>query len=158
MDEHVRGVEALFSAARSEFRQLSHFYFHNFIYEHLWQDNRRRQTERTATSTLLRSCKPDHRLIIVGDASMSPHEIVQRGGSIEHWNDESGEIWLRRLVAHFPHVVWLNPTPESRWDWTSSIGMTRALVDNRMFPITLDGLERAMRALRRPVLSAPLPA
>lgn len=158
MDEHVRGVEALFSAARSEFRQLEYFYFHNFIYEFLWQDNRRRKSERTATTSLLRKFNSDYRVIVVGDASMSPYEILQPGGSVEHWNEESGEVWLRRVIAHFPQLIWLNPEPESRWDWTPSIGMTRSLVQGRMFPLSLEGLERAMQALRRPMLAEPTPA
>lgn len=158
MDEHVRGAEALFSAARSEFRQLEHFYFHNFIYEHLWKDNRRRQRERSSTLTLLRTFNADYRVIIVGDASMSPYEIMQPGGSVEHWNEESGEVWLRRVAAHFPRLVWLNPEPQARWDWTPSIGMTRSLVQDRMFPLTLQGMEQAMQALRRPRVSeAPPP-
>lgn len=158
MDEHVRGVEALFSAARSEFRQLQYFYFHNFVYEFLWKDNRRRQRERSSTLSLMRTFNADYRLIIVGDASMSPYEILQPGGSVEHWNEESGEVWLRRLAAHFPRLVWLNPEPESRWDWTPSIGMTRSLVQERMFPLSLHGLERAMHTLRRPMLSESTPA
>jgi uncharacterized protein with von Willebrand factor type A (vWA) domain len=158
MDEHVRGVEALFSAARSEFRHLESFYFHNFIYEYLWKDNRRRQRERSSTLELMRRFNSDYRVIIVGDASMSPYEILQPGGSVEHWNEESGEVWLKRVSAHFPHLIWLNPLPQARWDWTPSVGMTRSLVHEQMYPLSLEGLERAMRALRRPTLSQPLPA
>ncbi|NBX43955.1 MAG: VWA domain-containing protein [Gammaproteobacteria bacterium] len=157
MDEHVRGVEALFSAARSEFRHLESFYFHNFIYEYLWKDNRRRQRERSSTLELMRRFNSDYRVIIVGDASMSPYEILQPGGSVEHWNEESGEVWLKRVSAHFPHLIWLNPLPQARWDWTPSVGMTRSLVHEQMYPLSLEGLERAMRALRRPTLSQPLP-
>lgn len=158
MDEHVRAVEALFSAARTEFRQLEYFYFHNFVYEYLWKDNRRRHSERSSTLELIRRFNADYRVIIVGDASMSPYEISQPGGSVEHWNEEAGEVWLNRLTAHFSRLVWLNPEPESRWEWTPSIGLTRNLVHDQMYPLSLAGLERAMRALRRPTsLSQPLP-
>jgi uncharacterized protein with von Willebrand factor type A (vWA) domain len=149
MDDHVRVCEELFSAARSEFKHLKSWYFHNFVYEHLWQDNRRRHAARTAMLELLRTFNADYRVIIVGDATMSPHEIVQPGGSVEHWNDEPGSVWMQRLTAHFPRLVWLNPEPEERWEWTPSVGLTRDLVGGRMFPLTLDGLDRAMRALRR---------
>ena len=150
MDDHVRVCEELFSAARSEFKHLKSWYFHNFLYEHLWQDNRRRHAARTTTSELLRTFNADYRVVIVGDATMSPHEIVQPGGSVEHWNDESGAAWMQRLTAHFPRLVWLNPEPEERWEWTPSVGMVRTLVGRRMFPLTLEGLDRAMRALRQP--------
>jgi uncharacterized protein with von Willebrand factor type A (vWA) domain len=150
MDDHVRVCEELFSAARSEFKHLKSWYFHNFLYEHLWQDNRRRHAARTTTLELLRTFNADYRVVIVGDATMSPHEIVQPGGSVEHWNDESGAAWMQRLTAHFPRLVWLNPEPEERWEWTPSVGMVRTLVGRRMFPLTLEGLDRAMRALRQP--------
>ena len=150
MDDHVRVCEELFSAARSEFKHLKSWYFHNFLYEHLWQDNRRRHAARTTTLELLRTFNADYRVVIVGDATMSPHEIVQPGGSVEHWNDESGAAWMQRLTAHFPRLVWLNPEPEARGEWTPSVGMVRTLVGRRMFPLTLEGLDRAMRALRQP--------
>jgi uncharacterized protein with von Willebrand factor type A (vWA) domain len=149
MDDHVRVCEELFSAARSEFRHLEYFYFHNFIYEGLWKDNRRRHTERTSTLQMLRTFNADYRVIFVGDATMSPYEIVQPGGSVEHWNEEAGSAWMRRVAAHFPYLVWLNPEPEERWDWTPSIRLTQELVGGRMFPLTLDGLDRATAALRR---------
>lgn len=149
MDDHVRVCEELFSAARSEFKHLKSWYFHNFLYEHLWQDNRRRHAARTTTLELLRTFNSDYRVVIVGDATMSPHEIVQPGGSVEHWNDESGAAWMQRLTAHFPRLVWLNPEPEERWEWTPSVSMVRTLVGGRMFPLTLAGLDGAMRALRR---------
>ncbi len=149
MDDHVRVCEELFSAARSEFRHLEYFYFHNFIYEGLWKDNRRRHTERTSTLQMLRTFNADYRVIFVGDATMSPYEIVQPGGSVEHWNEEAGSAWMQRVVAHFPYLVWLNPEPEERWDWTPSIRLTQELVGGRMFPLTLDGLDRATAALRR---------
>jgi uncharacterized protein with von Willebrand factor type A (vWA) domain len=150
MDDHVRVCEELFSAARSEFKHLKSWYFHNFLYEHLWQDNRRRHAARTTTLELLRTFNADYRVVIVGDATMSPHEIVQPGGSVEHWNDESGAAWMQRLTSHFPRLVWLNPEPEERWEWTPSVGMVRTLVGGRMFPLTIEGLDRAMRALRQP--------
>lgn len=154
MDDHVRICEELFSAARSEFRHLEYFYFHNFIYENLWKDNRRRHSERTCTFDLLRTFDADYRVIVVGDAAMSPYEIVQPGGSVEHFNEEAGGLWMQRMTAHFPYLVWLNPEPEERWEWTPSIRLTQQLVTGRMFPLTLAGLDRATAALRRkPTLS-----
>jgi len=154
MDDHVRICEELFSAARSEFRHLEYFYFHNFIYENLWKDNRRRHSERTCNFDLLRTFDADYRVIVVGDAAMSPYEIVQPGGSVEHFNEEAGGLWMQRMTAHFPYLVWLNPEPEERWEWTPSIRLTQQLVTGRMFPLTLAGLDRATAALRRkPTLS-----
>jgi uncharacterized protein len=155
MDPHVRVCEELFSAARAEFKHLEYFYFHNFPYERLWQDNRRRFSVFTSTHTLLRRFNPDYRVVFVGDATMSPYEIEQPGGSIEHWNEESGRIWLQRFTAHFPRLVWLNPEPMDRWEWTPSIEITRELVAGRMFPLTLSGLEQAMRELKRAGCHAP---
>jgi uncharacterized protein len=149
MDDHVRMSEELFSAARSEFRQLRHFYFHNFIYERLWPDNRRRHIEVLPTLELIRTYGAEYRVILIGDASMSPYEILQPGGSIEHWNEEAGSVWMQRLAAHFPHLVWLNPEPESRWASTASVRLIRELVGGRMFPLTLAGLSQAIAALRR---------
>ena len=154
MEDHVRVCEELFSAARSEFRQLEHFYFHNFIYETVWKDNRRRQVERIKTLELLRTFNGDYRVIFVGDAAMSPYEIVQPGGSVEHFNEEAGSVWMQRLTAHFPHLVWLNPEAEERWDWTPSIHLTQDLVGGRMFPLTLGGLDRAMATLSHKLVSA----
>jgi uncharacterized protein with von Willebrand factor type A (vWA) domain len=149
MDDHVRLSEELFSAARSEFRQLRHFYFHNFIYERLWRDNRRRHLEVLSTQELIRTYGPEYRVVLIGDATMSPYEILQPGGSVEHWNEEAGDLWMRRLTAHFPHLVWLNPEPESRWESTASVRLIRELVGGRMFPLTLAGLNQATAALRR---------
>jgi uncharacterized protein with von Willebrand factor type A (vWA) domain len=149
MDDHIKVCEELFSAARTEFKHMEHFYFHNFIYEFLWKDNRRRHTERTSTTKLLRTFNPDYRVVLVGDANMSPYEIVQPGGSVEHWNEESGASWMQRLTAHFPRLVWLNPIREDRWDSAPSIRLTRELVSERMFPLTMGGLSGAMRELRR---------
>jgi len=147
MDDHVRACEELFSAARSEFKHLEHFYFHNFVYETVWKDNRRRHAERIPVQEVLRTYGADYKLVLVGDATMSPYEILQPGGSIEHWNEEPGAAWLRRLLARWPHHAWLNPEPEDRWDWTPSVKITRELLDERMYPLTLAGLDRAMRAL-----------
>ena len=147
MDDHVRVCEELFSAARSEFKHLEYFYFHNFVYESVWKDNRRRHAERIPTLEVMRTYGADYKLIFVGDATMSPYEILQPGGSIEHWNDEPGSAWLRRLLASYPRHAWLNPEPEERWDWTPSIKVTRELVDERMYALTIKGLDQAMRAL-----------
>jgi uncharacterized protein with von Willebrand factor type A (vWA) domain len=149
MDAHVRICEELFSAARAEFKHLEYFYFHNFPYERLWKDNGRRFSDTTPTAALLRKFNPDYRVVFVGDASMSPYEIEQPGGSVEHWNEESGRVWMTRIAAHFPRLVWLNPEPEERWKWTPSIGITRELVGHRMFPLTLAGLDLAIRELKR---------
>ena len=147
MDDHVRVCEELFSAAHSEFKHLEYFYFHNFVYESVWKDNRRRHAERIPTLEVMRTYGADYKLIFVGDATMSPYEILQPGGSIEHWNEEPGSAWLRRLLASYPRHAWLNPEPEERWDWTPSIKVTRELVDERMYALTIKGLDQAMRAL-----------
>jgi uncharacterized protein with von Willebrand factor type A (vWA) domain len=147
MDDHVRVCEELFSAARSEFKHLEYFYFHNFVYESVWKDNRRRHAERIPTLEVMRTYGADYKLIFVGDATMSPYEILQPGGSIEHWNEEPGSAWVRRLLASYPRHAWLNPEPEERWDWTPSIKVTRELVDERMYALTIKGLDQAMRAL-----------
>jgi uncharacterized protein with von Willebrand factor type A (vWA) domain len=149
MDEHVKTCAELFSAARGEFKHLEHYYFHNCPYEAVWKDAWRRHVERTPTSQVLHTYDQSYKLIFVGDASMSPYEIVQPGGSVEHWNAEAGEIWLSRLLATYPKAVWLNPVPERYWAGTQSIGMIRELMEGRMFPLTLDGLDRAMRRLTR---------
>jgi hypothetical protein len=150
MDGHVRICEELFSAARSEFKHLEHFYFHNFLYENLWKDNQRRDATQIATARVLRTYGRDYRVILVGDAAMSPYEIVQPGGSIEHWNEEAGAVWLQRLCAAFPRLVWLNPEPAARWAYSPSTGITRELIAGRMFPLTLAGLDLAIGELRRP--------
>jgi uncharacterized protein with von Willebrand factor type A (vWA) domain len=147
MDDHVRICEELFSATRSEFKHLEYFYFHNFVYESVWKDNRRRHGERIPTMEVLRTYGPDYKLVFVGDATMSPYEITQPGGSIEHWNEEPGAAWLTRLLASYPRHAWLNPEPEDRWDWTPSVKITRELLEQRMYPLTLAGLDRAMKAL-----------
>jgi hypothetical protein len=149
MDWHVEQAQELFAAARSEFRHLEHFYFHNCLYESVWKENRRRNEARIDTHDILRTYGPDYRVVIVGDASMSPYEISHPGGSVEHWNAEAGEAWLARLFGHFPKACWINPVKEEHWGYTHSILMLRRLVEGRMFPLTLDGLEGAMRALAR---------
>ncbi|HZF17285.1 MAG TPA: VWA domain-containing protein [Steroidobacteraceae bacterium] len=147
MDDHVRICEELFSAARGEFRHLEHFYFHNFVYESLWRDSRRRHVERVDTAWLVHKYPRDYRLIFVGDATMSPYEIIQAGGSLEHWNEEAGSVWMRRLCSAWPRHAWLNPEPEERWHYTPSVKLTRELVDDRMFALTLKGIDEAMQAL-----------
>jgi uncharacterized protein with von Willebrand factor type A (vWA) domain len=149
MYQHVRVSEELFSAARSEFKHLEYFYFHNCLYESVWRDNRRRHAERIPTWDVLHTYGADYKVVIVGDATMSPYEIVQPGGSVEHWNDEAGAVWLDRLLATYARAVWLNPVPETHWDYTSSIGMIREIMEERMFPLTLAGLDGAMRVLGR---------
>ena len=149
MDDHIQACEELFSAARAEFKHLEHFYFHNCVYEGVWKDNRRRHDQRMPTWDVIHTYGPDYRLFFVGDASMSPYEIAHPGGSVEHWNEEAGAAWLTRLLATWPQAVWLNPLPEAHWAYTPSIRMIRELLGERMFPLTLDGLERAMRALSR---------
>jgi len=148
MDDHIQICDELFSAARSEFKHLEHFYFHNCPYERLWRDNRRRDQVIDSWS-LLHRYAGDYKLVFVGDAAMSPYEIVEPGGSVEHWNQEAGAMWLQRFLEHFPHAVWLNPTPAAHWRYTQSIAMIDRLMGGRMFPLTLSGLELAMRSLNR---------
>jgi uncharacterized protein with von Willebrand factor type A (vWA) domain len=147
MDDHVKTCEELFSAARSEFKHLEHYYFHNFTYEALWRDNRRRFNEHIGTVEVMRTYGTDYKLILVGDATMSTYEITQPGGSVEHWNAEPGGVWLQRLIKHYPKYAWINPQPQSRWRHTSSIEMTRELLEGRMYPLTLAGLDEAIDAL-----------
>ncbi|MBZ9870760.1 VWA domain-containing protein [Mesorhizobium sp. BR1-1-9] len=149
MDDHIRSVEELFSAARAEFRQLEYFYFHNCLYEGVWKDNRRRHAETIPTSDLLHKYGPDYKVIVVGDASMSPYEIAHPGGSVEHWNPEAGAVWLGRLLRQWPNAVWLNPESQKNWGFTPSIAMIRDMFGGRMFPLTLAGLESATRQLSR---------
>jgi uncharacterized protein with von Willebrand factor type A (vWA) domain len=149
MDDHVRICEELFSAARGEFKHLVHFYFHNCLYDTVWKDSRRRHVEQLEVMEILRTYDPGHRIVLVGDASMSSYEIQKEGGSVERWNDEPGETWMRRLTDTYPKAIWLNPVPEKYWSGTTSIGMIRALMEDRMFPLTLDGIDRAMRSLTR---------
>ena len=150
MDPHITLCEELFSAARSEFKHLEFFYFHNCVYEGVWKDNRRRQSEVLSTFDLIHRYPKDWRLVLIGDASMSPYDIAVPGGSVEHWNEESGAVWLQRLFETFPHAAWLNPVSRDYWDYTRSISMVRDLIGPpRMFPLTISGLEAAMRELSR---------
>ncbi|NNU80265.1 VWA domain-containing protein [Halovulum dunhuangense] len=149
MDPHVRMVEELFSAARAEFRHLEHFYFHNCVYEGVWRDNRRRWDAQTPTAEILRTYAADWRCIFVGDAAMSPYELIHPGGANEHYNTEPGQVWLNRLRAQWPASVWINPLPRQSWDHTQSVGMVADIFEGRMFPMTLQGIGRAVGALRR---------
>ena len=149
MDDHVQRAEELFSAAKSEFKNLEFYYFHNCVYDFVWKHNRRRHAERMPTWDLIRKFNADWRLIFVGDATMSPYEILQPGGSVEYNNDEPGAVWLQRLAERFPKFVWLNPEPEGVWNYRQSIAVIRQILGGRMYPVTLQGLERAMRDLTR---------
>jgi uncharacterized protein with von Willebrand factor type A (vWA) domain len=149
MDDHIARVEELFSAASSEFRNLEVYYFHNCPYEHLWKSNRRRQMERFETWDVLRKFNGDWRLIFVGDATMSPYEILQPGGSVEHYNKEPGAEWLQRMVNAWPKSVWLNPEPQASWQYRQSIALIRNIVQDKMFPVTVSGIEQAMRLLSK---------
>ncbi|MCB2141815.1 MAG: VWA domain-containing protein [Rhodobacteraceae bacterium] len=147
MDPHVRVVEELFSAARAEFKHLEYYYFHNCLYEGVWRDNHRRWDRQTPTPEVLRTYGSDYKAIFVGDASMSPYEIAHPGGANEHWNAEAGQVWLERARAQWPGNVWLNPLPERYWPHTQSVGMIRRIFEGAMFPLTLDGIGRAVKAL-----------
>ena len=149
MDSFIRISEELFSAVRTEFKHLEYYYFHNFIYERVWRHDRRGYNEWVSTWELMNTYGPDWKIIFVGDATMSPYEISEVGGSIEHWNEEPGEIWLRRFLAAYPNTVWFNPAPLERWMPTPSIRMTYRILDGRMFPLTIEGLESGMKLLRQ---------
>ncbi len=147
MDDHVRICEEMFSAARSEFKHLEYFYFHNFIYESMWKDNRRRHQQRISTLDITHKYASDYKLVFVGDATMSPYEIVYAGGSVEHWNDEPGAVWIKRLLNTYPKAIWLNPEPRARWDYSPSVKLTRELMGDRMYPLTIAGLDEGIKAL-----------
>ena len=149
MDDFIRTSQELFSAVRSEFKHLEHFYFHNCVYERVWKENRRRDETSISTWDLLRTYGPDYKLIFVGDATMSPYEVVQPGGSVEHWNEEAGRVWIERLTSHFRSAAWLNPAKEEYWSYTHSIVLLRDLLQRRMFPLTLTGLDNMTRELSR---------
>lgn len=149
MDDHIRVVEELFSAARTEFKHLEYYYFHNCLYEGVWRDNARRWDDVTPTQDVLNTYGPDYKCIFVGDASMSPYEIAYAGGANEHWNAEAGQVWLERARTQWPEHLWINPVPEKYWDYTQSIGMIRDIFENRMVPMTLEGIERGMKDLGR---------
>ncbi|WP_138934343.1 vWA domain-containing protein [Roseovarius arcticus] len=149
MDPHIKLVEELFSAARTEFRQLEYFYFHNCLYEGVWRDNRRRWSEKIPTWDILNTYASDYRCIFVGDAAMSPYEIAYPGGANEHWNEEAGQTWLDRARAQWPSNLWINPVPQAHWPYTQSTQMITQIFDGQMVPMTLEGLDRGMRALTR---------
>jgi len=149
MDWHIKATEELFSAARTEFKHMAHYYFHNCLYERVWKENRRRFQETTPTFDVLNTYPHDYKVIFVGDASMSPYEIVAQGGSVEHFNDEPGQVWVERVTRLYPACVWLNPVRVKEWQYTQSIRMLQQLMGGRMYPLTLKGLEKAMRELVR---------
>lgn len=149
MDSHVKVCEELFSATRTEFKHIESFYFHNFIYESVWKDNRRRMNERLPTWELLNKYGPDYKVVFVGDATMAPYEITHAGGSVEHWNEEPGTQWISRFTDLYERLVWINPTPQETWEYSSSVSMIQQLVDGQMFPLTVRGLEEGMTALSK---------
>jgi uncharacterized protein with von Willebrand factor type A (vWA) domain len=149
MDDHIRSCEELFSAAKTEFKHLEYFYFHNCVYESVWKDNKRRHNERMSTYDVMHTYGPDYKLIFVGDATMSPYEIVYPNGSVEHNNAEAGQVWMQRLLEHYGSAIWLNPVAEMYWDYTESLHMIKQLMQDRMYPLTLEGLDRAIRRLNQ---------
>lgn len=149
MDDHIKQIGELFSAAKAEFKHLEYYYFHNCVYENLWQNNRRRRDQITSTQEIINKYGPDYKLIFVGDATMSPYEILSPNGSVEYNNKEAGAVWINRLLDHFPHFAWLNPEPESIWQYRQSIDIMKNLMKDRMYPVTLNGLESAMRQLSK---------
>ena len=149
MDPHIKICEELFSAAKTEFKNLEYFYFHNFIYETVWKDNRRRQSERIYTEDIIHKYSADYKVIFVGDATMAPYEITNPGGSIEHWNEEAGALWMKRMVGIYDKLIWLNPVPEEHWEYSASVELTRSLVEDNMFPLTIRGLEESMAYLSK---------
>ncbi len=149
MDEHIKVCEELFSAARAEFKALEYYYFHNFVYESVWRDNQRYRAERIDLWEVIHTYSPDYKLIFVGDAAMSPYEISMAGGSVEHYNEEAGYVWGQRLLDAYKDAIWLNPTPQGWWHFTQSIGMVGQLMEGRMFPLTLEGIEAGIRLLSK---------
>jgi len=149
MDDHIKLCQEMFSAAKTEFKHMEYFYFHNCLYDYVWKDNRRRHSERTPTVDIMHKYGHDYKLIFVGDATMSPYEILQPGGSIEYSNDEAGAVWMRRMLDTYPKAIWLNPEPEQLWPYRQSISVIREIMESRMYPITIEGLERAMRYLSK---------
>ncbi|UAW99768.1 VWA domain-containing protein [Halopseudomonas nanhaiensis] len=149
MDAHIKVCEELFSACRTEFKHLEYFYFHNCVYESVWKNNLRRTAERTPTIDLLHKYGPDYKVVFVGDAAMAPYEITQPGGSVEHWNEEAGHVWIQRFMEKYKKLIWINPYPRDTWDYTTSTRIIRDLVEDRMFPLTLQGLEDGMKFLSK---------
>ena len=149
MDPHVKICEELFSACKTEFKNLEYFYFHNFIYETVWKDNSRRHNERIETTELFQKYSQDYKIIFIGDATMAPDEITNAGGSIEHWNEEPGSLWMKKFYSNFEKLIWLNPVPQDHWDYSASIELSRTLIDDQMFPLTIKGLEDGMSFLTK---------
>ncbi len=149
MDAHVKVCEELFSAARSEFKYLETYYFHNFIYDGLWKQNNRRMSERIDTFDILHKYTHDYKVIFVGDATMAPYEITHAGGSVEHWNEEAGAIWMQRVLDTFAKVIWINPTPQDTWEYSTSVALTQKLVEDQMYPLTISGIEQGMNSLTK---------
>ena len=149
MDAHVKVCEELFSAARSEFKHLETYYFHNFIYDGLWKQNNRRMSERIDTFDILHKYTHDYKVIFVGDATMAPYEITHSGGSVEHWNEEAGAIWMQRVLDTFAKVIWINPTPQDTWEYSTSVALTQKLVEDQMYPLTISGIEQGMNSLTK---------
>ncbi len=149
MDAHVKVCEELFSAARSEFKHLETYYFHNFIYDGLWKQNSRRMSERIDTFDILHKYPHDYKVIFVGDATMAPYEITHSGGSVEHWNEEAGAIWMQRVLDTFAKVIWINPTPQDTWEYSTSVALTQKLVEGQMYPLTISGIEQGMNSLTK---------
>ncbi len=149
MDAHVKVCEELFSACKTEFKHLEYFYFHNCVYESVWKNNLRRTSERYSTFDLLHKYGADYKVVFVGDAAMAPYEITQPGGSVEHWNDEAGYVWIRRFMEKYKKLIWINPYPKHSWDYTASTGLIRELINDQMYPLTLQGLEDGMKFLSK---------
>ncbi|URQ74001.1 VWA domain-containing protein [SAR86 cluster bacterium] len=149
MDPHVKICEELFSACKTEFKNLEYFYFHNFIYETVWKDNSRRHNERIETTELFQKYSQDYKIIFIGDATMAPYEITNAGGSIEHWNEEPGSLWMKKFYSNFEKLIWLNPVPQDHWDYSASIELSRTLIDDQMYPLTIKGLEDGMSFLTK---------
>jgi hypothetical protein len=149
MDAHVKVCEELFSAAKSEFKHMENYYFHNFIYDGVWKEHNRRMNERMQTWDIMHKYTHDYKVIIVGDATMAPYEITHAGGSVEHWNEEAGAIWVQRLMDTYDKVIWINPTPYDTWEYSTSVALTRKLVDDHMFPLTVNGIEEGMNFLTK---------
>jgi uncharacterized protein with von Willebrand factor type A (vWA) domain len=149
MDFHIRECEELFSAARSEFKHMDYYYFHNCLYESVWRKNQRRSDERVPMYELMNTYPADYKVIFVGDAAMSPYEILIPGGSVDHWNEEAGQLWLQRVLNIYKHAVWLNPMPERYWEHTQPVKLIQQIAGNRMFPLTLDGIDAAIGELLR---------
>ena len=149
MDAHVKVCEELFSACKTEFKHMEYYYFHNFIYESVWKNNLRRGSERTSTQDLLHKYGADYKVIFIGDAAMAPYEVTQAGGSVEHWNEEPGYVWMQRFMQKFKKLIWINPYPKHTWDYTASTSIIRELVEDKMYPLTIEGLEEGMRYLAK---------